>query len=75
MTAPIAETTIAGYYVCIEDLGADGGRQAFVSKGRYSANLWTMEDLGELADANGNTKAVPPGIIGDLVNWAYQNGL
>lgn len=64
-------TTIKGYTV---DLDTDQPTtQCFVTKGPYSASLEAMSQTGMLTWDH-REHAVPGSILGDIENWAYNNG-
>jgi hypothetical protein len=71
----IAQTEIEGYEVIIEEgyEGENDRTHCYVSRGRFSASLQCLEDTGVLSDGD-REKQVPAWIIGDISNWAYNNG-
>lgn len=74
MTSKICErANLHGYDIEVTD--ESGEVEAFVTRGRYGANLATLEETGVLLNAHGQDHQVQAWVIGDLANWAYQNGL
>lgn len=70
----IASTTIKGYSVDIEK-AAFGRVQCTVRKGSYTAELKAFSKTGKLVNpANKKEHAVAGATLGDIENWAYNNG-
>ena len=56
------------------ELGIKHATSCDITRGRFRASLAALEATGELESSSGAVHKVPPGIIGDIANWAYREG-
>ena len=66
------KTNIDGYEVELEDTH-DGYISGYVFKGRFSASVECMHQMGHLNDGD-ESLDVPARIRSKIYNWAIQNG-
>ncbi len=67
------ETTIEGYAVVLDTGGKSP--QCFIAKGKFEASLDALSATGKLFHRSNDAEHVVPGaILGDIENWAYNNG-
>lgn len=71
-------TTIRGVKCELELNMDDAGKivetHCYLNKGRMSASLELLQELGGFEDDNGNVVALPPDHIAQIQAWADKNG-